>query len=90
METKLFNSHLPVAGVMGDFSFMEDAIISPNVKVFHMDSYIDINGIRFQGAFYLDLKGRHSHIECPLEILKMAKKYTMRIVNNYAIYTIYF
>jgi hypothetical protein len=63
----------------GDMSFIED-LLPNNVKIYHMDSYNIDNDRRFQGSFYYDFKGNYvTSNECPLPVLKLARKYQMNI-----------
>ena len=80
--------------VNGDFSFMED-LLPKNITAFHMDSYNNEHGKRFQGAFYYTFGDRKSVCnDVPLEILKLAINYQTHICqcmgNQHITWTIWF
>lgn len=64
----------------GDFSFMEE-LVAENLKIKHIDSYnIEGTNIRFQGSFYYSNKDvSYMCDDAPLEVLKIAKNYSVRI-----------
>lgn len=65
--------------VKGDFSFIEN-LLPKSVKIHHMDSYNIDSEPRFQGAFYYVFGDREVICnDCPLEILKLAKRYQTSI-----------
>lgn len=91
----MYNKHQSVC--TGDMSFME-SLIPPNVKVWHMDSYNNEHGKRFQGSFYYEWNdaGNVKCNEAPLPVLAISKNYIVRSCDclksheHHMIWTIWF
>lgn len=67
-------------GLKGDDKIISD-ILPDYVRIYHIDSYTDDNGFRFQGVV---LGGGDDPIvlnEMPLEVLKKAKRYKMWFID---------